>query len=545
MIKIRFLLINIVFLLFVGNAVAEDVILVSDHGEWKYLDTDEAPGAGWNGFGFDDSKWPKGKARFGFGEGDEATLIKWGEDKDKKRITTYFRRSFMVKKPLQYNCLVAQVLRDAGAVVYLNGSELLRTNMPEGVIKEDTKAGATVSGPSEDRFYEFYLDKSLLKEGENLLAVEVHIRKPKASDMSFDLRLKGSNKNPKELLKAGPFLVYPGRCDAMTLVWGLNKPCDCALSWGFTRSCSEGQILIEEEAGRLHIAHTIPGLRPATLYYYQLKLLRKVYRGAFKTAPDGNTEDLCFLAMGDTRTNIDTHDKVCQSVCNKFKEDPRYHTFVLHVGDIVSDGNIESHYLEEHFHREMNNALYLQANLPTQACMGNHEGNGVYFKKYFPYPFVNHRYWSFDYGPAHIAVVDQYMDYEEGSAQLAWLKSDLEESKKQWKFLVYHEPGWAAGGHKNHEKTQKLIQPLCKKYGVDIVFAGHNHYYARCLVDNVHHITTGGGGAPLYDPKMDFPNLVSAEKILQFCAIKINGKKLTFVCIDVDGKEADKFTITH
>ena len=115
-----------------------------------------------------------------------------------------------------------------------------------------------------------------------------------------------------------------------------------------------------------------------------------------------------------------------------------------------------------------------------------------YEQKYWPYPYVDNFYWSFDYGPSHIVVVDQYAPYTSNSPQYKWLENDLSGTDKQWIFIVFHEPSWSAGNHENNNEVQTYIQPLCEQYGVDIVFAGHNHYYARAEVNRVQHVTTGG-----------------------------------------------------
>lgn len=98
------------------------------------------------------------------------------------------------------------------------------------------------------------------------------------------------------------------------------------------------------------------------------------------------------------------------------------------------------------------------------------------------------------------------MSYTPGSAEYNWLTNDLASTTKPWKILLFHEPGWSAGGsHANNTTVQTYIQPLCKQYGVDLVLNGHNHYYSRAVVDGVQHITTGGGGAPLYAPNPTYP----------------------------------------
>jgi hypothetical protein len=177
--------------------------------------------------------------------------------------------------------------------------------------------------------------------------------------------------------------------------------------------------------------------------------------------------------------------------------------------------------------------------------MGNHEESGELYEKYFPYPFEEGgRYWSFDYGPAHFVMVDQYVDYGAGSTQLEWIDNDLDLTDKTWKFVFFHEPGWSAGGHSNEQDVQDYIQPLCEAYGVDMTFAGHNHYYARAWVNGVHHITTGGGGAPLRTPDPDYtPEVVATSESNHFCKVEIQGNTLTFTAVKPDGTEIDSLSI--
>jgi hypothetical protein len=181
--------------------------------------------------------------------------------------------------------------------------------------------------------------------------------------------------------------------------------------------------------------------------------------------------------------------------------------------------------------------------VPFQACMGNHEGAGTLFQKYFPYPYVAARYWSYDYGPAHFAYVDQYVDYSPGSPQYEWLRNDLMTATKPWRFVVLHEPGWSAGGgHENSLGVQAWLQPLFEQYGVSIVLGGHNHYYARAVVNGVQHITTGGGGAPLYTPDPLQPHIVVAGSTNQYSRITIDGSHLGFAAVN-GTTVLDTFTI--
>ena len=84
-----------------------------------------------------------------------------------------------------------RLLRDDGAVIYLNGTEVFRSNMPDGPILSSTLASSGVAGDLENTFYHTMIDPDLLVDGVNVLAVEIHQVTPESSDISFDLELLG------------------------------------------------------------------------------------------------------------------------------------------------------------------------------------------------------------------------------------------------------------------------------------------------------------------------------------------------------------------
>ena len=118
-------------------------------------------------------------------------------------------------------------------------------------------------------------------------------------------------------------------------------------------------------------------------------------------------------------------------------------------------------------------------------------------------------------------------------------------STKKWKFIILHEPGWSAGGHSNEVAVQNYIQPLAVANNVTMIFAGHNHYYARAVVDGVQHVTTGGGGAPLYTPDPDAENIVVTAEVHHFCELEIMGNSLVFTARDKDGNELDSLQLSQ
>lgn len=165
--------------------------LVPSGSNWRYLDGGVAPSATWKGRGFDDSSWATGNAQLGYGDGDEATVVSYGPSSTNKYVTTWFRRSFTVLDPSILVDLSLELVCDDGAVVYLNGAEVVRQNLPLGTIASSTLAVNGVSGAAESAFTGWSVSPSLVQAGANVLAVEMHQSAVTSSDLSFDLRLSG------------------------------------------------------------------------------------------------------------------------------------------------------------------------------------------------------------------------------------------------------------------------------------------------------------------------------------------------------------------
>ncbi|MEM9825989.1 MAG: lamin tail domain-containing protein [Planctomycetota bacterium] len=170
---------------------SEDLSLIELGQQWSYDDTGSDLGTTWMDAGFDDSGWATGVGEFGYGDGDEATVISFGGDAANKHITSYFRKSFTVDRD-DATSLTLRIRRDDGIVVYLNGVEVARDNLPAGIIDYQTTANSAIGGAAESSLLTFTLDPSLLLLGQNVLAVELHQFSPTSSDTSFDAELSAS-----------------------------------------------------------------------------------------------------------------------------------------------------------------------------------------------------------------------------------------------------------------------------------------------------------------------------------------------------------------
>ena len=175
---------------FVGWSQAETTTLIQKGASWKYFDGGDALGASWNSPTYDDASWSVGMAQLGYGDGDEATEIGYGSDSSDKHMTSYFRKTISITAAQKSNSQITlNLLCDDGGIVYLNGVEVFRTNMPSGSINYETPALSSVFGSAEDTFTPFAISTDHFVVGENTLAVEVHQRSTTSSDLSFDLEL--------------------------------------------------------------------------------------------------------------------------------------------------------------------------------------------------------------------------------------------------------------------------------------------------------------------------------------------------------------------
>ena len=222
-----------------GATSCAQSVLVPIGSTWKYLDDGSNQGTLWRKGSFDDSAWKSGPAQLGYGDGDEATRVEdnatpgYVASDTNRFTTTYFRKAFTVNNPAAFQNLLLRLLRDDGAVVYLNGVEVFRSNMPTGTITATTLSPVAVGGTDENAFYETNVSPSQLLAGTNVLAVEIHQQAASSSDISFDLELASAS-----IVTRAPYLQigtppHPqsGTC-RMTIRWRTSIATDSVVNYG-------------------------------------------------------------------------------------------------------------------------------------------------------------------------------------------------------------------------------------------------------------------------------------------------------------------------
>jgi len=171
------------------------VTFIPPGSTWKYLDNGTDQGTAWRARTFNDAAWASGAAPLGYSDANgipPTTTLGYGPDVNNKYITTYFRRTFPVTSPSSVTNLLASVQRDDGVIIYLNGTEVFRSNMPVDPVDYLTPAIGVVGGVDETTFYSQPVNPGLLVAGNNVIAVELHQSGAGSTDIILDLELTGA-----------------------------------------------------------------------------------------------------------------------------------------------------------------------------------------------------------------------------------------------------------------------------------------------------------------------------------------------------------------
>ena len=239
------------------------------------------------------------------------------------------------------------------------------------------------------------------------------------------------------------------------------------------------------------------------------------------------------VVYGDSRDDHPIHEQIADAI---IKTRPK---IVFHTGDIISNKSGPKYWEEP---------LRIISKLKNIAeffpAMGNHDTD-LFFRN-FNLPNNGHWY-SVEREGIHFIVLDTNSEIDGGSVQYKWLEDDLAGIKDKDKFIVaiFHHPILNTGYHSGSGKALKFfLVPLFEKYGVDVVFSGHDHDYERSRYHNIYYIVTGGGGAPLYGKKEESPYTEYFLKEYHFCLLSHQGNKLIVTVLDPYFNILDEFTVT-
>ena len=286
---------------------------------------------------------------------------------------------------------------------------------------------------------------------------------------------------------------------------------------------------------------TLTGLQLDTLYHY--RAISGSDTSADATFHSNLTGDrpFRFFAYGDNRSDSAGH----QSVVNRMLLASPMPSLAVNVGDLTYNGSTPV--FETFFHVERG----LMSRLPMYPSVGNHDIRDMTtWARFFALP-NNERWYTMRYGNSAFHCVDVYSTSTPGSTQYNWLVSELQadsaNSAIQHIFVWFHDPPYTTNaGHSSNTTVRQYLCPLFERFHVAITFQGHNHCYEHSLVNGVHYILTGGGGAPLDNEwNAAQPWTVYREATFEDVVVDVNGDTIRSVGVRPDGTEFDTLLLVQ
>ncbi|MCK5358240.1 MAG: metallophosphoesterase, partial [Elusimicrobiales bacterium] len=245
----------------------------------------------------------------------------------------------------------------------------------------------------------------------------------------------------------------------------------------------------------------------------------------------------CIVIYGDTRTNHEPHKKIVKLISDRKPET------VFHTGDMVDNGAKKEEW--DIFEKIV---AGLRKNSEFFPVHGNHEWVAPNYFKVFN--FANWiTFYSLDRHNIHFTVIDSEVPFWQGSWQYKWIKRDLKQAslsdKTKFMVVLLHRPLYSSGKHGAYDSpvVSRELAPLFEKYGVDIVFSGHDHSYERLYKNGIFYIVTGGGGAPLYDMAKEHESSQIYHKSHHYLTLSVLKNKLFFEVFDDADKRIDSFKV--
>ncbi|MEO6404370.1 MAG: metallophosphoesterase [Ferruginibacter sp.] len=508
--KLYYLILSFVF----TSPVICQTTLLPYGSSWKYKDKGSNEGTAWRATAFNDATWAAGNAQLGYGDGDETTIVSFGSNVNKKYIATYFRKAITIADISLFSGFTLNIKRDDGAVVYINGTEVFRSNMPASTINFNTKA--TVDAADDGNTPQSkILTASQLQQGTNVIAVEIHQSAANSSDISFDLELLGtSGAGPTATLTRGPYLNSALQ-NGIVIRWRTDIATNSKINYG-TIAGSLSQSITDNTSTTEHVV-TLAGLTANTQYYYSIGSTTQTIQGDannyFKTLPvAGSTQKIRVLAMGDMGNNS-TNQVNVRNAWLAFNG-TNYTDAWLLMGDNAYSSGLDAEYQSNFFNIYQGS---LTKNHVIWPSPGNHDyANSTTKQADHLIPYYDmfslpkngeaggvasntEAYYSFNYGNIHFVALDSY-GWEAGSTRLydtlgpqaVWLKQDLGANNQQWTIVFFHHPPYTKGSHNSDSETELVnmrqrIVPILERYHVDLVLNGHSHGYERSFLLNGHY----------------------------------------------------------
>lgn len=496
--------------------------VVAENSEWDYMDGGVEPGVGnvWTTSRYDNESWKKGAGSFSALDSVQAEVKLDSRTDDNRNTPTYFfRKRFTVDSLKSILSMEGEIRYSDAVVVYLNGEIIFAGNVPAGGYSSNQETGVAqdLGQIQESRFY--VTDLSMLRRGENILAVEIHEKDGESSNAFLDFsyfNLLGIEIEEKEPDTASVILEQGRNAEVIGVNWMTTSPDYYEVEYleasEYTDPEKEFSSLAQKRLmGRTWIKEnrvyvnrvTLNYLKTGVRYLYRIKKVGGAEGSALMSFTTADKTHFSFAVLGDPQIGsygADDYELWNEAVNSGFELIGNT-DFILAAGDQV-DGIGKTPDITKAFYTFRSPEIFKA--IPMGIIKGNHEKDGVtaqlydsQFKREGQSPQGDS---YFTYQDTLIVMLNSNnMDFE---AHEEFLRNAVRKEKRKWVMVLMHHSIFSSGSHREDEEVEAMREAyseIFSRLNVDLVLSGHDHVYSRSYIMKGDVVSTSGGaGKTLY-----------------------------------------------
>lgn len=498
----------------------ENVTVVNEKTTWKYLDNNTDPASGlssltaWTTPDFNDSAWKSAAGKFGAKRGaltsfngfTPTVLLQQYQDQENSKCTPtfFFRTTFNAQNIDQITSVTGTLFHDDAVAVYLNGQLITSADMPDEKHENNLYYAGVSAGAPKEASVVLTKDqlKSILKEGSNVLSVELHQDRESSSDIYFEFQNlslnynenntdgDNSGSNDEKVTQKSIFLTVGNDTSSQGITWYADTETAGEVQYAVKTGDTfpENYLTVPasstaaNEKGFYSNQAVLTGLLPDKEYVYRVKngdTISDIY--SFTSGNNDGSYEFAFvgdsqIGAGSTDSDIEGWNETLKTISSKFNAD-----FLLSGGDQVNTASNETQYTGY-----INELL---TSLPSATTIGNHDSGSAAYNQHFNLPNESADKGQTTAGSDYWFVYENtlFINLNSNDRSTAEHKAFIEEAiaanpNVKWKTVVFHHSIFSTASHVDDgdiiTRRNELPQ-VFKDLDIDVVLMGHDHVYTR------------------------------------------------------------------
>ena len=498
----------------------ENVTVVNEKTTWKYLDNNTDPASGlssltaWTTPDFNDSAWKSAAGKFGAKRGaltsfngfTPTVLLQQYQDQENSKCTPtfFFRTTFNAQNIDQITSVTGTLFHDDAVAVYLNGQLITSADMPDEKHENNLYYAGVSAGAPKGASVVLTKDqlKSILKEGSNVLSVELHQDRESSSDIYFEFQNlslnynenntdgDNSGSNDEKVTQKSIFLTVGNDTSSQGITWYADTETAGEVQYAVKTGDTfpENYLTVPasstaaNEKGFYSNQAVLTGLLPDKEYVYRVKngdTISDIY--SFTSGNNDGSYEFAFvgdpqIGAGSTDSDIEGWNETLKTISSKFNAD-----FLLSGGDQVNTASNETQYTG------YINELF--TSLPSATTIGNHDSGSAAYNQHFNLPNESADKGQTTAGSDYWFVYENtlFINLNSNDRSTAEHKAFIEEAiaanpNVKWKTVVFHHSIFSTASHVDDgdiiTRRNELPQ-VFKDLDIDVVLMGHDHVYTR------------------------------------------------------------------